>query len=201
MRLIGYGLLIVFLASGCAGRMRHIPGESFRAEDRVEVQEDRNGTSASSIGTGTLYNTNQKESRYALKPEPYSVGSNQKDPELLGPQRTIEKPKLEQTQSKTIVDPITNNVTTVEPVSKTGVTSASSLSSNGTSSETMAIPKKSIVEPEASTKPIKTSTISMTKSECISMIGNEKFERYSKRFGGEAGAIKRCAILKKLKRG
>ncbi len=44
------------------------------------------------------------------------------------------------------------------------------------------------------------STSSMTKEQCIAMIGNEKFERYSKRFGGESGAIKRCAILKRLKR-
>ena len=64
---------------------------------------------------------------------------------------------------------------------------------------------KDTVKPDlSSTKPEKkvdSVTGSMTKSECISMIGDEKFKRYSKRFGGESGAIKRCAILKKLKRG
>jgi hypothetical protein len=36
----------------------------------------------------------------------------------------------------------------------------------------------------------------MSKSECISMMGEDKFEHYSKMFGGDAGAIKRCAMIK-----
>lgn len=136
MRVIGYGLLILLLASGCVRRVHHIP---------LESAVDQNDTNI----TGTLYDTTQTENKYKLKPEPYSVGSKQKDPELLGPQRTVQE--------------------SGQPA-KTP-TSAPKLQTN------------------------------MSKSECISLIGQTKFERYSKRFGGEAGALKRCAILKKLKRG
>ena len=38
----------------------------------------------------------------------------------------------------------------------------------------------------------------MSKSECISMMGEDKFTHYSKIFDGEAGAIKRCAMLKAM---
>jgi len=129
--------------SGCVRRVSQIPLDS----------ADSNDTKP----TGTLYDTSQTEAKYHLTPEPYSVSSNEKDPELLGPQRTITKPK----------DETTVQVSTVESINK----------------------------PSASIRS------SMTKDECISMIGRTKFERYSKRFGGESGAIKRCAILKKLKKG
>ncbi len=109
------------------------------------------------VVTGTLYDTTRTENKYKLKPEPYSVGSKEKDPELLGPQRTIKIPDLH-----------------AEAVTK---------------------------QPTSTSAPAKKLPTAMTKSECVSMIGSAKFERYSKRFGGESGAIKRCAILKKLKRG
>jgi hypothetical protein len=118
--------------------------------------------------TGTLYDTSQTEARYNLKPEPYSVSSNEKDPELLGPQRTIEPTK----EASTVAS--STQATAVTPV-------------------------PSVPEVPKPTTPKPTLSSSMSKSECISMIGQAKFDRYSKRFGGESGAIKRCAILKKLK--
>lgn len=38
----------------------------------------------------------------------------------------------------------------------------------------------------------------MTKEECLAMIGQEKFEKYTKMFSNEAGAIKRCTLLKAM---
>jgi PBP1b-binding outer membrane lipoprotein LpoB len=43
-----------------------------------------------------------------------------------------------------------------------------------------------------------TSVTAMTNEECISMIGREKFEKYSQMFGGDAGALKKCKMLKAL---
>ncbi len=149
MRYIGYGLLIILLMSGCVRRFRHIPMEPAPIVDQNETEPR---------ATGTLYDTTRTENKYKLKPEPYSVGSKEKDPELLGPQRTIHK------------------------IDKPTETAAS----------------QPVTAPQT---PTKTLTSTMNKEECISMIGAVKFERYSKRFGGESGAIKRCAILKKLKRG
>ncbi len=46
-----------------------------------------------------------------------------------------------------------------------------------------------------------TSTLqSMTREECISMISQEKFDRYTAMFGSEASSIKRCAMLKAMKK-
>ena len=39
---------------------------------------------------------------------------------------------------------------------------------------------------------------SMTKEECIGMIGQEKFNKYTQLFGNEASSIKRCAMLKAM---
>ena len=139
MRYVGFGLVVLLLMSGCVRRVRHIPMEEMLENNETNI-------------TGTLYDTSQTEAQYNLKPEPYSVSSKEKDPELLGPQQTVE----------------------VAPESVATVTT----------------------EPK---KPSTSTAASMTKSECISMTGATKFARYSKRFGGESGAIKRCAILKKLK--
>jgi len=47
---------------------------------------------------------------------------------------------------------------------------------------------------------VKKSGSTMTKKECIGMVGQAKFDMYSKKFGGDAGVLKRCTIIKKLRR-
>jgi hypothetical protein len=155
MKYLIYGVLVLLLMSGCVRRVRHIPIEP--------VVEHNTTEPAFEPKRGSLYDTSRAEAKYKLKPEPYSVSSKEKDPELLGPQRTIEPvKKAEEVKVATATEPVHTPV------------------------------------PAA---PIKSVSTSMTKDACISMIGQTKFDRYSKRFGGESGAIKRCAILKKLKRG
>jgi uncharacterized protein YcfL len=39
----------------------------------------------------------------------------------------------------------------------------------------------------------------MSKEECIAMIGEEKFAKYTQMFSSETGAIKRCTILKAMR--
>ena len=38
----------------------------------------------------------------------------------------------------------------------------------------------------------------MTKTECLTMIGPDKFDKYAQMLGSDAGAIKKCAMLKAL---
>jgi len=38
----------------------------------------------------------------------------------------------------------------------------------------------------------------MTREECIAMISQEKFDKYTSMFGSEAASIKRCAMLKAM---
>jgi len=40
----------------------------------------------------------------------------------------------------------------------------------------------------------------MTKEECVSMISQEKFDKYTSMFGNEEASIKRCAMLKAMKK-
>ena len=173
MRYIGYGLLIILLTSGCVRRVRHIPVET---EPVTHQNNTESNTAKTHAGTGRLYDTTRTEHKYKLKPEPYSVGSKEKDPELLGSQGTIrEADRPQEIDTPTEADkPQEANKPIVTAISQPTVTSP--------------VPSTAL----AST---------MNRQECVSMIGAAKFERYSKRFGGEDGAIKRCAILKKLKRG
>jgi len=47
-------------------------------------------------------------------------------------------------------------------------------------------------------KPTTNSTI-LGKKECITMIGQEKFDKYTQMFGSEAASLKRCKMLKAMK--
>jgi len=60
--------------------------------------------------------------------------------------------------------------------------------------------KKAAKKPEAVTTVAteNTSVSAMTNEECISMIGQERFEKYAQMFGGDAGALKKCKMLKAL---
>jgi hypothetical protein len=49
------------------------------------------------------------------------------------------------------------------------------------------------------TQATKETLSSMTKSECISMIGADKFAKYTQMFGSESASIKRCKMLKTMK--
>lgn len=105
--------------------------------------------------------TSYAESNYQLKPEPYSLDSDEHDPELLGPQSTLRKPLAG------------NNV-------------------ESTSSTEAFLPKE---EP----KPAKPSS-GMDRSRCISLIGKAKFDEYTKQFGSEAAAIRKCVILERVQK-
>ncbi len=133
-----YGLIAMFLMSGCTPRM-------FSSDIDMSDMND-------SKPTGTLYEQ-RSEGLYKLKTEPYSASSNKSDPELLGPQSTINRTKTA-TEKRT-------KITT----SKTKSTSSA-----------------------------------MTKAECIRIVGQDKFDKYSKKFGGDKGVLKRCTIIKKLRR-
>ena len=63
-------------------------------------------------------------------------------------------------------------------------------------------PKRSHKEPvtqtTVDTTPVVTSD-NMGKDECIAMIGQEKFDKYTQMLGSENAAIKRCILMKSMK--
>jgi hypothetical protein len=124
----------LLLTTGCSG---------FRT---IEVPESDGEWTEGNIQPGRMY-TRHDEGKYVIKPEPYSLKSKKKDPELLGPQRTYQ---------------------------------------SGTTSQTR------------TAKRTKRSS-GMSKSSCISMIGEAKYNSYVKRYGGEKGALRRCLIIKRLR--
>ena len=102
---------------------------------------------------------NSKEDNYKIKPEPYSLEKNERDPELLGPQSTIKK-----------------------------------------SSTKVAKNSEEFLPKETKPKKSSSSTSTMTKSKCISLIGKAKFDEYTKKFGSESAALRKCIILERIQK-
>jgi hypothetical protein len=59
------------------------------------------------------------------------------------------------------------------------------------------VKKEKVVKVAAVETPASTSN-TMSKEECVNMIGQEKFDKYTQMFGNEASSIKRCAMLKAM---
>ncbi|SFV64812.1 hypothetical protein MNB_SV-10-384 [hydrothermal vent metagenome] len=57
--------------------------------------------------------------------------------------------------------------------------------------------QKKEAEPEAV---LEKETASMSKEECISMIGQQKFDKYAEMYGSESAPIKRCTLLKSMQK-
>jgi len=110
------------------------------------------------------------DENYHLKPEPYSLDSHQKDPELLGPQSTLKQPLESEIEEERVTDEGNTDSTFLskeespEPSSSSGVQSA------------------------------------MTRSRCISLIGKSKYDQYSKQFGSEEAALRKCTILERVQK-
>ena len=100
-----------------------------------------------------------RDDNYKIKPEPYSLEKNERDPELLGPQSTIKK-----------------------------------------SSTKVAKNSEEFLPKETKPKRSLSSTSTMTKSKCISLIGKAKFDEYTKKFGSESAALRRCIILERIQK-
>jgi len=78
--MIFLAMIGMMLLSGCSG---------YRT---IEVPIDDGEWNEGNLPqTGRMY-TQQDEGKYVIKPEPYSIKSKKKDPELLGPQRTYHAP-------------------------------------------------------------------------------------------------------------
>jgi len=50
----------------------------------------------------------------------------------------------------------------------------------------------------STTATAKTESTHMTRATCIALIGQEKFDHYVEKYGGETGAVHRCLVLKRL---
>jgi hypothetical protein len=106
------------------------------------------------------------EEHYSLKPEPYSLESGQKDPELLGPQSTLKR--------SLAANEMRENAPS--PAAATG--------------EGTFVPRE---EPPKPADPG-----AMTRSKCIDLIGKAKYDEYTRRYGSEAAALRKCTILQRV---
>jgi len=64
--------------------------------------------------------------------------------------------------------------------------------------QTRSTPKPKKVTKLAQAETAATSSV-MGKAECIAMIGQEKFDKYTQMFGSESASIKRCKMLKAMR--
>lgn len=58
-------------------------------------------------------------------------------------------------------------------------------------------PAKTVEKAPTPTEPT-TPSVGMSKEECIAMITQEKFDKYTEMFGSEEASIKRCNMLKAM---
>ena len=95
MRTLFLALAALILATGCSGvRDIRVP------EDDGDWVSEVGPDGASGSNPSRMY-VRKKEAQYVIKPEPYSVKSKKKDPELLGPQRTYHTDASSQTKTAT----------------------------------------------------------------------------------------------------
>jgi len=64
-------------------------------------------------------------------------------------------------------------------------------------------PKPTVKLAQTSASPVASATPTtssvMGKAECVAMIGQEKFDKYTQMFGSESASIKRCKMLKAMR--
>ncbi|ADV46873.1 hypothetical protein [Nitratifractor salsuginis] len=160
--ILGIGGILLF--SGCAPRLPAPPAltDQNRSVHRV-MWEDTSGV----------------EKNYSLKPEPYSIDSGQKDPELLGPQSTLKKrlPGDEESLAGS------------EMVETTQATTPQSASAE----------EETFLARDEQKTPA-TSRPAMTRSRCIELIGQSDFDKYTRQFGSEEAALRKCIILERVQK-
>jgi len=146
-----YSLLTLVFVTGC---MPRVP---------VPQLPDRNETA---VHRTMWEDTSTVERNYSLKPEPYSLDSKQKDPELLGPQSTLKKnlASSEMVESPTLQRP--------EPQPESTLAAQAE-------------------KPAASV---------MTRSRCIELIGQADYDKYTRQFGSEQAALRKCIILERVQK-
>jgi len=171
MRFLNIGLLIAgaYLFTGCIPKLPEI--------QQPVQQVEKNTTSAPK---STLWkDTRPAKEHYPIKPEPYSLESGQKDPELLGPQSTVSRP-LASSDAVQATPPGVASAGTVPPAPET--------------QEETFLPKE-----EPASQPA-AATATMTKDKCIALIGQEKYDEYTEKYGSETAALRKCLILQRLHR-
>jgi len=171
MKIPNIGLLIVgtYLFTGCVPRLPQIEEPPKKAVKPTE-----------SAPKPTMWkDTRPAKEHYPIKPEPYSLESGQKDPELLGPQSTVSRPLA--------------SSDAVQATPK-GVASAGTVSPVPETQDGTFLPKE-----EPTPQPA-TTTATMTKEKCIELIGQEKYDQYTQKFGSETAALRKCLILQRLHR-
>ncbi|WP_292662009.1 hypothetical protein [Nitratifractor sp.] len=109
------------------------------------------------------------DENYHLKPEPYSLDSDQKDPELLGPQSTLKQPLESEIEEERVHEEESGDGTFLS-------------------------------KDESPKAPPATAHSAMTRSRCISLIGKSKYNQYTKQFGSEEAALRKCTILERVQK-
>jgi len=90
LKVIALATLTIFL-SGCSWTSTPQPKEPKKPNIKVveEVQQPEQDTTVTTVEPTEIKETTKN--KYNLKPEPFSLKSNEDDPELLGPQTTIDR--------------------------------------------------------------------------------------------------------------
>ena len=87
---VAVSAVTILLVSGCVSQSQL---NASRDGNLVgEGMSDGNATIMPLDGNATIKESNSRKKASYFKPEPFSLKSNEDDPELLGPQTTLKKP-------------------------------------------------------------------------------------------------------------
>ena len=94
---VALGFLTAMIVTGCVSQkeLDTPKKEKSKVEPVVEILEESNATATTIIPleeNATIQESKRAKRAPHLKPEPFSLESNEDDPELLGPQTTLTKP-------------------------------------------------------------------------------------------------------------
>lgn len=90
---------IALLFTGCSFTSNPKPPKAIEHNSSVQVVEEINVTQENNAVVVEEKPKKIKKNKYNLKPEPFSLESNENDPELLGPQTTIDSGLVKKEES------------------------------------------------------------------------------------------------------
>ncbi len=122
--------------------------------------------------------------------------------ELIKKLNLYSKTKVKKTMSATSRESIGNSIAKPKKDIKLQKVEDHNFNSNYMYPETKSKPKKQTKpkkEAKTTSTQVAATSSTMGKAECVSMLGQAKFEKYTQMFGSEAASIKRCKMLKAMK--
>ncbi len=97
-------VILAFFVTGCSNTFGPEPekpkNKDIKVVEKIEEESKKNETVVATVEDAPVKESKAAAKNPALKPEPFSLESNEEDPELLGPQSTLKGGLLNKLEGK-----------------------------------------------------------------------------------------------------